>query len=174
MFGHLETKRIMMRKLFATVFVLLITASAFAQEAEVVRLSEPVESTENYEVFGTEVEEWNQPASLSSIIEKEEEFAGKEITLETEVAKVCQKKGCFFVANENGYSARITFKDYGFFIPTDSQGKTVKLVGTFTVTELTEEKAKHYAEDTGENANAITGPQKEYSIVATSILVPKS
>ncbi|MEQ8525618.1 DUF4920 domain-containing protein [Gracilimonas sp.] len=163
-----------MKNLFISLFLLMIPFSVFAQETEVVRLSEPVQVTETHEVFGSEIDEWSEARSLASIIESEEDISGKEVTLETQVAKVCQKKGCFFVANQDGYSARITFKDYGFFIPTDSQGKTVKLVGTFNVKELSEEQAKHYAEDAGEDADAINGPQKEYSIVATSIMVPKS
>ncbi|MDR9419992.1 DUF4920 domain-containing protein [Gracilimonas sp.] len=156
-------------------FVLLIGFStlAFAQESEVIRLSEPVQVTENHEVFGAEVDTWGESTSLKSIIENEEDLSGKTVTLETEIAEVCQKKGCFFVANEGSYSARITFKDYGFFIPTDSKGKKVTLIGTFEVKELTEEKAKHYAEDAGNNPDAIKGPQKEYSIVATSVKVPK-
>ncbi len=172
--GKHKTKSKIMKKVLTIALVLLTSLPVLAQETEVVRLSEPIQTTENYEVFGSEVIEWNEAQSLVSIIKSGDEFEGKEVTLETEVAQVCQKKGCFFVANQDGYSARITFKDYGFFIPTDSQGKTVKLVGTFTVTELTEEKAKHYAEDAGEDAETITGPQKEYSIVATSVLVPKS
>lgn len=163
-----------MKNLFISLFLLMISFSVLAQEAEVVRLSEPVQVTETHEIFGAQVGEWNQARSLAAIIESEEDVSGKEVTLETQVAKVCQKKGCFFVANQDGYSARITFKDYGFFIPTDSQGKTVKLVGTFNVKELSEEQAKHYAEDAGEDPEAIKGPQKEYSIVATSIMVPKS
>ncbi|MEX0609813.1 MAG: DUF4920 domain-containing protein [Balneolaceae bacterium] len=152
----------------------LIASTAYAQQAEVIRLSEPVQQTENYEVFGAEVETWEAAESLSSVIEAGETFIGKEITLETEVAQVCEKKGCFFVANDGSKSARITFKDYGFFIPTDSQGKNVKLVGVFNVKELSEEQAKHYAEDAGNDPEEISGTQKEYSIVATSVLVPKS
>jgi hypothetical protein len=163
-----------MKRLFLTVFILLISASAYAQKAEVVRLSEPVQTTDTHEVFGAGVSEWSASQSLVSVIESEEKFEGKEVTLETEIAQVCQKKGCFFVANQDGYSARITFKDYGFFIPTDSQGKTVKLIGTFNIKELSEEQAKHYAEDAGEDADKIKGSQKEYSIVATSVMVPKS
>ena len=163
-----------MKKIFTTLFLTVMSIAVFAQDSEVVRLSEPVQETETYEVFGSEINEWNETESLTALIESKEDISGKEVTLETEVAKVCQKKGCFFVANQDGYSARITFKDYSFFIPTDSQGKTVKLVGTFNVKELSEEQAKHYAEDAGEDADAIKGPQKEYSIVATSILIPKS
>lgn len=163
-----------MKKLLIVVFTVFLSTTIFAQDTEVIRLSEPVVETEAYEVFGAEVSSWNEPIALNELIINADTFTDKEITLETEVAEVCQKKGCFFVANDGANSARITFKDYGFFIPTDSQGKKVKLIGTFEVKTLSEEQAKHYAEDAGEDPDAIQGPQKEYSIVATSVLVPKS
>ena len=163
-----------MKKVSIFLAFLTLSLSAYAQNTEVIRLSDPVQETETHEVFGTEVDQWNEARSLVSIIESEEDMTGKEVTLETEVAKVCQKKGCFFVANESGYSARITFKHYSFFIPTDAQGKRVKLKGVFTVKDLTEEQARHYAVDAGEDTDQISGPKKEYSIVATSIMIPKS
>lgn len=164
----------MMRKILVAIVLLLFSAPLYGQETEVIRLSEPVQVTENYEIFGSEVEKWEEPISLKNIIDSAEEFSGQEITLETQVAQVCEKKGCFFVANEDSYSARITFKDYSFFVPTDSKGKKVKLVGTFNVKELTEEQAKHYAKDAGEDSDTVKGAHKEYSIVATSVLIPKS
>ncbi|MDR9415622.1 MAG: DUF4920 domain-containing protein [Gracilimonas sp.] len=154
--------------------VLLLPISLFAQETETVRLSEPVQVTENYEVFGSEVDEWESPISLKELIESENDISDKQVTIETEIAEVCQKKGCFFVANDEGYSARITFKDYSFFIPTDSKGKTVMLKGTFKIKELSQDQAKHYAEDAGQDPDEIEGPQKEYSFVATSVKIPKS
>lgn len=163
----------MKKSLFLLLFATISTLS-FAQNSEVVRLSEPVQVTESHEVFGAEVSEWDESQSLVELVNESEKYSGKEITLTTEVAEVCQKKGCFFVANEDGYSARITFKDYGFFIPTDALGKTVTLVGTFEVKELTEDQAKHYAKDAGKDPESVKGPQKEYSIVATSVKVPKS
>lgn len=163
-----------MKTLLIAVSTLFISTGVMAQDAEVIRLSEPVQQTDAYEVFGAEVDTWDTAIELSELINAPEDFTDKVITIETEIAEVCEKKGCFFVANAGSESARITFKDYGFFIPTDSKGKTVKLIGNFEVKELTEEEAKHYAEDAGQDPDKITGPQKEYSIVATSVLVPKS
>ena len=162
-----------MKNLFLTLSIILISTAALAQtSSDVIRLSEPVQATESYEVFGAEIDvESLDPISLTELINGEE---AEEITLLTSVSEVCAKKGCFFIAQDGDLTARITFKDYGFFIPTDSQGKEVILVGDFSVETLTEEKAKHYAEDAGQDASEIKGEQKEYSIVATSIVVPKS
>lgn len=163
-----------MKNLLFTLTIFFLSTVVSAQtNSEVIRLSEPVQTTELYEVFGTELDvESLVPVSLTEIINGGDEV--DEITLLTSVSEVCAKKGCFFIAQDGDLTARITFKDYGFFIPTDSQGKEVILVGDFSVETLTEEKAKHYAEDAGQDASEIKGEQKEYSIVATSVVVPKS
>lgn len=156
------------------ILFVLSTISVLAQStSEIIRLSEPIQETESVEVFGSliELEDLN-PMTLSQIIEGENKTSL--ITLKTTVSEVCNKKGCFFIAQDGDYTARITFKDYSFFIPTDSKGKEVVLVGDFSIETLSKEQAKHYAEDAGKDAESITGEQKEYSVVATSVVVPKS
>ena len=93
--------------------------------------------------------------------------------LATRIAKVCQKKGCFFVATEGALTARVSFKDYGFFIPTDSGGKDVVLQGKFSRESVSKAEADHYAEDLGE-ATASNPERFQYSIVATAISIPRS
>ena len=83
-----------------------------------------------------------------------------------------QKKGCFFVAQEGPSTARVSFKDYGFFIPTDSGGKNVVLLGTFSRKSVSKEEAEHYAADLGETA-ASTPEMFEYSIVASAVKIPR-
>lgn len=168
-----QNEFVSMKKLFLIAVSVLFTTSLLAQDAEVIRLSDPVQETEQFEVFGAELNyESLSPATLSDIIESESE--NTVVTLKASVAEVCSKKGCFFIAEDGDYQARITFKDYGFFIPTDSKGKEVIFVGDFTVKTLSEEKAKHYAEDAGKDPETVKGSQKEYSVVATSVIVPKT
>lgn len=145
-----------------------------ADEDGVIRLSEPVEVTDSYEVFGAKFEPAGDPVALAEIIENDDAYADKEVVVETRVAKVCQKKGCFFIAQDGDKSARVSFKDYGFFVPTDTGGKTVTLVGTFSKKVITEAQAKHFAEDAGEDPSKVTGDRTEYAIVATSVVIPRS
>ena len=145
-----------------------------ADEDGVIRLSEPVETTDSYEVFGAKFEPAGDPVALAEIIENDDAYADKEVVVETRVAKVCQKKGCFFIAQDGDKSARVSFKDYGFFVPTDTGGKTVTLVGTFSKKVITEAQAKHFAEDAGEDPSKVTGERTEYAIVATSVVIPRS
>ena len=150
--------------------MILAAAPLMASEPGVVRLSEPVEVGENYEVFGAVQPEPASVLRLAELIENSERYLGEEVTVETRIAKVCRKKGCFFVAHDGAATARITFRDYGFFIPTDSGGKTARLYGTFSRKPLTQEKADHYAEDAGEKPAPLT-QSFEYSIVASGVTI---
>lgn len=148
-----------------------------AAAGEAVRLSEPVAATADWEEFGARVDDTGEPVSLRELVRADDEQAGREVLLRTRIAKVCRKKGCFFIARDGNAVARITFADYGFFIPTDSAGKEVLLNGTFERREITAAQAKHYRDDLGENAAGKAGDAPaagtEYHVVATAIRIPK-
>ena len=163
-----------MKKSILFIALALFAVSVSAQtEKEVIRLSDPIMVTETAEVFGSEMDltTVENAQSLSGAIASER--SENEVLIKTEVVKVCQKKGCFFIAQDGDLNARVSFIDYSFFVPTDAAGKEVVLRGVLSEKELSEEQAKHYAEDAGENPDLISGTQKEYSIVATSVMVPK-
>lgn len=160
---------------FSVLLVFMVIGTApglFAAENEVKRLSEPVEVTATHELFGSTLPENGTPLSLGDLMQDNDKYLDQEVLVETRIAKVCQKKGCFFVAHEGAATARVTFKDYGFFIPTDSGGKDVVLWGTFSRKSVSKEEAEHYSADLGEKAPV--APEKfEYSIVASAISIPK-
>ena len=156
----------------APLVVLALCAASPAMAENVVRLSEPVEVGAGYEVFGAPVGENGEAVPLGEIIAASGTYAGQKVHTTAKVAKVCQKKGCFFVAHDGAATARITFVDYSFFVPTDSGGKDVTIVGTFNRKTLSEAQAQHYAQDAGEDPAKVQGPREEYSIVATSVVIP--
>jgi len=147
---------------------------AVAQEAaDVIRLSEPVQVTDTHEVFGAPVGDMGQPLQLAKVIQNESDYLGKQVHVSARVTKVCQKKGCFFLAQDGAAVARVTFVDYSFFVPTDSGDKIVEIVGTLDKKTLDEEQARHYAQDAGTGAQGISGPRQEYSILASSVVIPR-
>jgi hypothetical protein len=156
----------------ALLVVFALSAAAPAVAENVIRLSEPVAVGEGYEVFGAPVGETGEPLPLGEIIAASDQYAGEKVYTTAKVAKVCQKKGCFFVAHDGAATARITFVDYSFFVPTDSGGKDVTIVGTFNRKTLSEARAQHFAQDAGEDPAQVQGPREEYSIVATSVIIP--
>lgn len=137
------------------------------------RLSSPTETKNGMEVFGAAMTATGQPVSLSEAIKNIAAVKGKEIKVSGMAAEVCQNKGCWLMLTDGATSARVTFDKYSFFVPTNSSGKQVTLVGRLEEKVLSEEEAKHYAEDKqAGSGEGIKGPQKEYSLVATSIAVP--
>jgi hypothetical protein len=158
----------------ALVSLLAITLAAPALADGATRLSEPVQTGDGYEVFGSPVGEMAEPQRLATIVAASEEYAGEQVHAKATVSQVCQKKGCFLIAQDGEAVARVTFVDYSFFVPTDSGGKDVTIVGTFNRKVITEAQARHFAEDVGEDPTKISGPREEYSIVATSVVIPTS
>ena len=162
------------RLAFACAFLATgIPGSVLAGEEGVIRLSEPVEVTDKYEVFGSPLPESSDVLEIGDLLENSEKYQDNEVVVSTRIAKVCQKKGCFFIAQHGADSVRVSFEDYGFFIPTDSGGKTVILAGTFSRKPLSKEEADHFAEDLGEEPAAVP-PEFQYSIVATGVSIPRS
>ena len=139
-------------------------------DAKVVRLSEPVQSTSEYEIYGAPMKSEAIEQTLDSLLNNPEANLNREIKVTTRVAKVCQKKGCFFIAQQGPYSARVSFKDYGFFVPSNISGRTVTLVGELLERKLSPEQAAHFNADAGTTNNIKPGLQ--YEIVANSVRIP--
>lgn len=163
-----------MKRLATLCSILALAAVTPALAEGVIRLSEPVATGDGYEVFGAPVAEAGEPQPLADIIAESDEYAGQEVHATATVSQVCQKKGCFLVAQDGDAVARVTFVDYSFFVPTDSGGKAVTIVGTFNRKVLTEAQAQHFAADAGQDPATVVGPREEYSIVATSVVIPTS
>lgn len=169
---RIRLKRLVLRTFFAFC-IGCSTSAVFADEGGVKRLSEPVGVTETHEIFGAELPEGGTAMSLGELVGDYDKYQGQEVLLATRIAKVCQKKGCFFVAQEGATTARVSFKDYGFFIPTDSGGKDVILMGTISRKTVSQKEAEHYAEDLGEKA--VPNPERfQYAIVASAVKIPRS
>jgi hypothetical protein len=125
-------------------------------------------------LFGDEINE-SGVVSLNELISKleiEEEFEGKVIG---EIKDVCAMKGCWMSIDlPNGESMRVTFKDYGFFVPKNSHGYPVVIEGVATKKVTDVATLKHYAEDAGkskEEVDAITAPKLEYAFEAIGVII---
>lgn len=152
--------------------MLLSPIGAGADESGVVRLSEPVEATDTHETFGASMPEAGHAMALADLLADADRYLDREVKVTTSVAQVCQKKGCFFIARDESHTARVSFKDYGFFVPSNISGRTVTLAGELKRKEMSEEQAEHYNEDAGDASALKPGPQ--YEIVATSVRVPRA
>ena len=149
-----------MKSIFmALSLMLLVSCSSNSQE---------VNKTGN---FGDEItaEGAVSPAELAKSIEGKEEV--ESIKVRGEVTSVCKKKGCWMKMDlGDGTQMRVTFKDYGFFVPLDCDGKLAVIQGKAYMQETPVDELKHYAEDAGkteEEIAAITEPKRELTFEAT-------
>jgi len=138
--------------------------------ADVIRLSEPVQKDATSETYGEPLSTMPQDVELKTLLTSPEEYLNKSFSVSTQVAQVCQKKGCFFIAQAGSEIIRVAFKDYGFFVPTDIGGKTVTLVGELIAHERTAKQAKHFSKDLDQKSTLESG--LTYEIVASSVRIP--
>jgi hypothetical protein len=96
------------------------------------------------------------------------------VKLEAPVEAVCQKKGCWMDLKTADGSMRVTFKDYGFFVPKDATGKTAIVEGVAKVEETSIADLKEYAKDAGKTQaeiDAIDAPKKELVFEASGVIL---
>lgn len=109
---------------------------------------------------------------LSEALSKPDDYKGREILLEGVVKSVCKKKGCWLVLDDGERDLRITFKDYGFFVPKDVAGKRVRAQGLLSKETLSAKTVKHFLKDEGAPAakfKAVKGPVETVSFVASGV-----
>lgn len=106
------------------------------------------------------------------------QFNGKdslEVKLAANISEVCAKKGCWMTLDLGGdKTMRVSFKDYGFFVPKDAAGKLATIQGVATIDTTDVATLKHYASDanaTQEEIDAITEPEINYSFEATGVII---
>jgi Domain of unknown function (DUF4920) len=112
--------------------------------------------------------------SLADVLATPERFRDRAITVEGHVRSACTRRGCWMEVAEGAdpqlSGCRVTFKDYGFFVPTDSAGSTAKVQGTLGVNTLPAERVAHLESEGGQfpHKNA-DGSVNELRLVATGV-----
>ena len=91
--------------------------------------------------------------------------ASEGVVLTGQVDKVCKKKGCWMVMKDGKKEIRITFKDYGFFVPVNLVGKNVSAKGNLMRKVISVAEQKHYLEDGGAPQSEIDKITEEKNIL---------
>ena len=131
---------------------------------------------QNLKSFGKEFVK-TSPASATNL--KSMDLTKVEtIEVEGEVNAVCQAAGCWMTINlNNGETMRVTFKDYGFFVPKNLAGTSVVFKGKPEVTKTSIAYLRHFAADAGKTKAeimAITEPEIALTFVAEGVLVAEN
>lgn len=151
-----------MKKLLIIGLVLGLSSGAFAQQ--------------EISYHGKKINEKGaiQATELATQMGSKEKMPAK---VEGTVESVCKVKGCWMkVKTGDGQTMRVTFKDYGFFVPKDIVGKRVVVQGTAETSVTPVDELRHYAQDAGkskEDIEKITEPEKALTFVADGVIVKK-
>jgi uncharacterized protein DUF4920 len=107
-----------------------------------------------------------QPVALASVLSRPED--GRTVLVEGVVRRACSQMGCWMelAPPEGGPGVRVTFKDYGFFVPTDSAGAKARVQGRLQISQLSPAQAEHLRAEGGSMAS---GAQREVRLVATGV-----
>ncbi|MCG9880872.1 MAG: DUF4920 domain-containing protein [Bacteroidia bacterium] len=166
--------------------VLVIAASVFvfascggnSKPSEPSADSSQAAPVENAEVTASFYGEKITPDSAVSVAELANLMGDKaemNIKITGEISDVCQKKGCWMeIKNPAGEPVRVTFKDYGFFMPKDASGRTAIMDGIAKVEVTSIADLKEYAKDAGEDKAAIEAikePKKELVFEAKGVIL---
>ena len=163
------------------IMILALSATVFAcktnKEDKKVEEKEVVSA---YSSYGDKISEKDYLSSADAYAKYQTLKAGDTINLKfaSSIEEVCSKKGCWMKlpAGETDETIMVRFKDYGFFMPLDANGKEVIVEGKAFVKEVSVDELKHYAEDAGKSAEEIakiTAPKMELAFEANGVLMKK-
>ncbi len=113
---------------------------------------------------------------LATVLASPAEYMKTSVVVEGVVTNACERKGCWMQlqpAAEGGQSVRITFKDYGFFVPLDSKGMKARAEGVTTVKKLSKAEADHLEEEGAKLKRNEDGSAIEVSFVASGVELTK-
>jgi hypothetical protein len=110
---------------------------------------------------------------LSDLLKSPAAHDGKTVLVEGQVRKACSRKGCWMElatgTQDKGPGVRVTFKDYGFFVPLDAAGARAKVKGQVKLADLSEETAKHYESEGANVPRTEDGKPREVQLVASGV-----
>ena len=90
----------------------------------------------------------------------------------------CQNKGCWMTMPlSDKQEMRVKFKDYGFFVPMNSSGKTAVVDGWVYREVVSVDELRHYAEDEGlpqAEIDKITKPETRITFMADGVIIAAS
>ena len=113
---------------------------------------------------------------LATVLASPVEYANASVVVEGVVTNACERKGCWMQlkpAADADQAVRVTFKDYGFFVPLDSKGMKARAEGVTTVKKLSKAEADHLEEEGAKLNRNEDGSAVEVSFVASGVELTK-
>ncbi len=112
--------------------------------------------------------------ALSEVLRDPEKFADQTVLVDGHVRKACSRKGCWMelaeTADDAGAGCRVTFKDYGFFVPTDAAGSRARVEAAIQSKVIKASQVAHLEEEGARFADkAADGSAREIRLVASGV-----
>lgn len=164
-------------KSFNIILVLLVLLTGCKNQRTPSGEKENVQGVVNYASYGRTIKREGAIDSkeMSVKFDSLSDTDTLEIKFSGTVVDVCKAKGCWMKLNlNNGEEAMVKFKDYGFFVPKDIEGREAVVNGIAFVTSMSVADQKHYAEDAGQSQEAIAQikePKVTFEFVADGVLI---
>jgi hypothetical protein len=116
--------------------------------------------------------------TMAEAVKQVDTLQGQNVMVAGKVTTVCRKKGCWMTvdAGADAPAIRVSFKDYGFFVPLDADGGEAVMEGVLSVKDIPEAMRRHYAEDAGKPAEEIAliqGDSKEVKFTASAVTLTR-
>ena len=140
---------------------LLLATTAFAAEDVIQR--------------GAVISKDAKPVALATVLASPEAYAKDAVLVEGVIEASCTNKGCWMqlATGEGKDSVRVTFKDYGFFIPLNAKGMKARAEGVTVVKELSKAEVDHLEGEGAKIARKDDGTAIEVSFVANGVELRK-
>ncbi len=183
--GLVLLKEIEMRKLLYILLIIIVIISC-KKEGKISSEKQSVdkENLAQKEVEATKYLSFGNKITADNSLSKEEMYTkfkslkkGDTVNVKftSTINKVCKKKGCWMRLDlDTDKNSIVRFKDYGFFMPLNSENKEVIVSGRAYIDVITVKQLRHYAEDEGlskEEINKITKEEITYAIESTGVLM---
>jgi hypothetical protein len=132
-----------------------------------------------WERFGEPVAVEAESVDVADLLARPAAYEGQLVQLQGTVTEVCQESGCWLKLADTQEASEAVFVKFtcpieGFLIPTDAVGRPAVVQGQVIVEEISEDVARHYAEDGGrspEEIQRIQGPQRMIRVMSPSARV---
>lgn len=151
--------------LITSITLLLSSVSATPSQEK----SPPTEDASNKVIKRGKALSKGDVLSLDAVAQDPEAFSGKSVLVRGTISAVCQAKGCWMtLAGEAPTArARVTFKDYAFFVPKDGKGKKAVLEAEVKIKMMSDAERQHLADDGKVTVDQI--PKVELRLVASGV-----
>ncbi len=165
---------------FFLIAIFVITGTSYSQVSihkESGKNTEPVGIILSDGVlYGKDYDQSMTIIEFEDLLKSANDYDDKVVLVKGNVSEVCQKMGCWMTMSGGSQEARVKTL-HEFFLPKDIGGQEAVVIGTFKVTEISEEQARHYNDETKNpkvKSDEIKGPKKAYEIEAMGIKILNS